>query len=175
MDPCKWSFDDPSSCDHNKTFYIISTFDAFDYRAIDFRQCFFQLLDRVTVIGKNMTDAGEACVCEIDNARRTIFVLNIYFLHDACAYVILYIGCDVPFAPPDLLPAVEAARSTRFCCPDALTINDSCHQFFITTTRPAREASECFVEKIKDPAITGSGEIIPGGHEEWKRLGSKAC
>lgn len=47
---------------------------------------FFQLLACVTAIGENMSDAGEACAYEAGNARRSVAVLNVSFVHNACQH-----------------------------------------------------------------------------------------
>ena len=86
----------------------------------------------------------------------------------------LRIGHDVPFPTLDFLPGVEAAWAARFCCLDALAINDSGRRFFITTTQSTRDANERFVEKIEGAAITESISIILDGREEWKHFGSYA-
>ncbi len=96
--------------------------------------------------------------------------LNICFVHDTCKPMTLRVGHNVPFAALDLLPGVDAAWSDRFCRLDALTINDCCRRFFVTTAMPARDANERFVEKIEDAAIKKSREIIPEGHEECQTL-----
>ena len=117
-----------------------------------------------------MLDTREACACETDNAGRSVPVLNVCFVYNACQHVTLRIGHDVPFPTLDFLPGIEAARSARFCCLDALTINDSGCRLFIATAKPARDANEGFVEKIKDAAITETVEIILDGREGWKTL-----
>lgn len=68
MDPCERAFDCPSSCDNKKSFYVIRMFDNYDCGTANFHQCSFRILARVTVIGENMSDAGEACAGEADNA-----------------------------------------------------------------------------------------------------------
>ena len=76
----------------------------------------------------------------------------------------------MPLATLDLLAGVEAAWPTRFCCLDALTVDDGSRRFFIATAQPARDAKERFFEEVKGAAVTKPGEIILDSRERWKAL-----
>ena len=82
----------------------------------------------------------------------------------------LRIRHDMPLATLDLLAGVEAAWPARFCCLDALTIDDGRRRFFIATAQPARDAKEPFAEEVKGVAVTKPVEIILDSRESWKAL-----
>ena len=72
----------------------------------------------------------------------------------------LRIRHDMPLVTRDLLAGVDAAWPTRFCCLDALTVDDGRRRFIIATAQPARDAKEPFAEEVKGAAVTKPVEII---------------
>ena len=82
----------------------------------------------------------------------------------------LRIRNDMPLPTLDLLAGVDAAWPARFCCLDALTIDDGRRRFFIASAQPARDAKEPFGEEVKVAAVTKPVEIILDSCKRWKAL-----
>ena len=93
-----------------------------------------------------MRDTRVAYACKTDNAGRSASILNVCVVHNARQHVTLRIRHNMPLPTLDLLAGVDAAWPTRFCCLDALTVDDGRRRFIISTAQPARDANERFVE-----------------------------
>ena len=114
-----------------------------------------------------MRDTRVAYACKTDNAGRSASILNVCVVHNARQHVTLRIRHNIPLATFDLLAGVEAAWPARFCCLDALTIDDGRRRFFIATAQPARDAKEPFGEEVKVAAVMKPVEIILDSREWW--------
>lgn len=115
-----------------------------------------------------MSDAGEACACEADNASRAVTVLNICVVHNKCKHVTLRVRHDVSLAAPDLLSEVEVTGSASFSRFETLNVNIGGHRRIIATTKLTRDVDQRFVERIEDAAFDEPVEIIPDSRVRQK-------
>ena len=169
--PCKRAFYDPSSRQHFEAVLVLIPLDDIEDRV----ETLLNPVDEVTSVGPIGPDfldlvlrfLPEPLEKQPGTVPVLVPVLNVGSMNDHVEYVSDCIDNHVSLASPNAFASIVAPLAPRFCCLDALTVNNSASGLRISATVGALLFAKRLIDlapsAIETPFSVVKNSALPGG------------
>jgi hypothetical protein len=161
-EPSKGAFDDPAPRQKLKAFDPERSLDDFDGPRPATGKGVNKLFAAINPVGKDMPKLGKAVSQALQQRDRTMDILNVGGMNLNGKQQAVGVGDDVPLAPMDAFPGVEAARTAGLRCRSALAVDDGSRRARLASEFPPRLPNRSSDDLVPPTGVAPGIEIAPG-------------